>query len=409
MPRKAVPLSDAKVRAAKPQDKPYKLFDGQGLYIEISPAGGKLWRWKYYFQGKEKRLALGRYPAVSIAAARGLVKGHQEVLGRGMDPAEERVGAYSAPASPHLEDVAREWFDKFRPKWTQGHAETILARLANNVFPYLGNSPISTIAAPDLLPVLRRIEARGAMETAHRVRGILSQVFCYAVACGYCDRDPAADLRNALAPAVVKPMAAFTTAKDVAGLLRAIDDFRGTPVVRAALQLAPLTMVRPGELRHAEWTEFALDTAEAPTWSIPAGKMKMRRDHIVPLSRQAVAVLQDLQPWTGHGRYVFPSARTASGSPSERPMSENAVLAALRRMGFSRDEMTGHGFRAMATTLLVEAGWEADLVDLQLAHAPANKVKAAYNRANRLEDRRRLLQAWADMLDGLRGRNCEGR
>jgi len=294
-----------------------------------------------------------------------------------------------------FEVVAREWHTKFATTWTLVHAAMILRRLELNVFPWIGVRPIIDIKAPELLRVLRRIESRGALETAHRVRIICGQVFRYAVATGRADRDPVADLRGAIPPVKSKHFSAMTDPVKVAGLLRAIDGYEGSFVTRCALRLAPLLFVRPGELRQAEWAEIDLDAAE---WNIPAEKMKTRDAHLLPLARQAVEILKELQPVSGSGKYVFPSAR----SPL-RPMSNNAVLAALRRMGIDKDEMTGHGFRAMARTILDEVlQVRPELIEHQLAHAVRDPLGRAYNRTKHLPERRRMMQTWADYLDGLK-------
>lgn len=398
-------LTDAACRNAKGKGKVYRLGDGGNLFLEVRPNGSKLWVFRYTRLGKSKSLGVGQYPSTPLQRAREKARQARSLLSDGLDPIEARHTEEAAcqqvaiESALTLEKVAREWFDKHKPNWSPGHADTILARLEKHVFPYLGAQPVKHIAAPDLLTLLKRIEARGALETVHRVRGVLSQIFRYGVANCYCERDPAADLREAFPPARARPMAAVTLPREVAGLLRGIDGFEGTLVVRSALQLAPLVFVRPGELRHAEWEEIDLTAAQ---WRIPAHKMKLRREHLVPLSHQAVAVLEELFPLTGRGRYVFPSARTKSGGAYERPMSENSVLAALRRMGFGKDEMTGHGFRAMASTLLNEQGFNRDVIEKQLAHEEANSVRKAYNRAAYLDERVRMMQAWADYLDALR-------
>ncbi|WP_027175902.1 tyrosine-type recombinase/integrase [Desulfovibrio aminophilus] len=389
-------LTDTAIRNAKPGPKPKRLFDGGGLYLEVSPAGAKLWRLKYRFGGKEKRLALGAYPAVSLAAARERRDEARKVLAQGVDPAAARK-AEQAEARAQEEtfgDIAREWFDKFKHTWTPDGAEDIWQRLEKNVLPFLRERPIREITPPELLAVIRRMESRGVLETARRQLQKCGQVFRYAVATGRAERDPSLDLRGALPPTVQKHHASVTDPQAVAALLRAVEGYQGTLVTQCALKLAPLVFVRPGELRRAEWSEIDLAAGE---WRIPAAKMKMKEQHIVPLSRQAVTILRELHPLTGAGLYVFPSERSRS-----RPMSENTVNAALRRLGYSKDEMTGHGFRSMASTLLHEQGWNRDAIERQLAHAERNKVRAAYNYAEFLPERRKMMQAWADFLDGLR-------
>lgn len=391
-----MPLTNTAIRNAKPGPKAVRLFDGGGLYLEVAPSGGKWWRLKYRFGGKEKRLSLGVYPDVSLAQARERRDEARKMLAQGLDPGEVRKAekSESVEQTNTFEAVAREWHAKFSPSWVVSHSGRILRRLEKDVFPWIGSRPIREIMAPELLETLRRIEARGALETAHRALQNCGQVFRYAVATGRADRDPSGDLRGALPPSNKKHHASLTDPKDIAALLRSLDTYSGHHVTRCALKLAPLVFVRPGELRHAEWSEIDFEAAE---WRIPAAKMKMREKHIVPLSRQAVAVLREIQPLTGAGRYVFPSARSKA-----RPMSENAVTAALRRMGYTSDEMTGHGFRSLACTLLNEMGWHKDAIERQMAHAERNSVRAAYNFAEHLPERRRMMASWADYLDQLK-------
>jgi len=398
-----MPLTDVRIRSAKPKDKISKIFDSGGLYLEVSVAGGKYWRWKYRFGGKEKRLAFGVYPDVSLKAARGKRDDAREQLAAGIDPGEARKAEKIAQAGAEsFEAVAREWHAKFSPGWVASHGDRILRRLEKDLFPWLGKRPIAEIKAPELLAVLRRIESRGAQETAHRAMQNCGQVFRYAVATGRAERDPIGDLLGALPPPKEKHHASIIEPKRVAELLRAIDSYQGFFGTKCALRLAPLVFVRPGELRKAQWLEVDLEKAE---WRIPAERMKMREQHIVPLSRQAVEILRELDPLTNRGipakpnapRYVFPGAQSR-----ERPMSENAILAALRRMGYTKEEMTGHGFRSMASTLLHEQGWNHQVIERQLAHAERNAVSAAYNFAEHLPERRKMMQAWADYLDGLK-------
>jgi integrase len=387
-----MPLSDTATRNAKPKDKPYKLADEKGLYLLIKPAG-KYWRLDYRFDGKRKTLALGVYPDISLKEAREKRDEARKQIAQGVDPSAERKATKTAQTES-FEAVAREWFAKFAPSWAESHSDKIMRRLERDVFPWIGARPVREITAPELLAVLRRIETRGALETAHRAHQNCGQVFRYAVATGRAERDPSADLRGALPPADEKHHASITDPKAIGALLRAMDSYQGAFVVRCALRLAPLVFVRPGELRGGEWSEIDLDGAE---WRIPAHRMKMRETHIVPLSVQAVAILRELHPLTGTGRYLFPSERTDA-----RPISENTVNAALRRLGYSKDEMTGHGFRSMASTLLNEQGWHRDAIERQLAHAERNAIRATYNYAEHLPERRRMMQAWADYLDGLK-------
>lgn len=388
-------LSDTTIRNAKSTAKPVRMFDGGGLYLEVAPSGGKLWRLKYRIADKEKRLAIGTYPDVGLKLARQRRDEARELIAQGIDPsAAKQAEKASRAAAEAFETVAREWFETQRGEWVDSHADKIIRRMERDVFPWIGKRPIAEIAAPEILAALRRIESRGAIETAHRALTNVGQVFKYAIATGRATMNPARDLSPALRPTTEKHHASITDPTKIGGLLRAIDDYTGTPVVRAALQLAPLVFVRPGELRQAEWAEFDLDAGE---WRIPAARMKARELHIVPLAPQAVTILREIQALTGDGRFVFPSARGP-----RRPMSNVAVLAALRRMGFASDEMTGHGFRSMASTLLNEQGWHRDAIERQLAHGERNKVRAAYNYAQHLPERRKMMTAWADYLDGLK-------
>lgn len=391
-----MPLTEIAVRNAKARAKPVRLFDSGGLYLEIAPSGGKWWRFKYRFTEKEKRLSLGVYPEVSLKAARAKRDEARRLLADGIDPSEHRQQSKSALAkgANSFETIAREWFAKFSENWVDTHSTKIIRRLERDLFPWLGARPINSITAPELLSALRRIESRGALETAHRAMQNCGQVFRYAVATGCAERDPTGDLRGALPPVKEKHHASIRDPRAIGALLRAIDGYEGSLVTKCALRLAPLLFVRPGELRRAEWTEFNLDAAE---WRIPAERMKMREQHIVPLSTQAVAILRELHALTGARRYVFPGARSSS-----RPMSENTVNAGLRRLGYAKDEMTGHGFRSIASTLLNEQGWHRDAIERQLAHAERDNVRAAYNFAEHLPERRKMMQAWADYLDGLK-------
>lgn len=391
-----MPLSDTAIRNAKPADKPRKLADGGGLYIEVAPSGGKWWRFKYRFEGKEKRLSLGVYPDVGLKDARDKHAEARKLLAAGVDPSANKKAAKAAQgerAANSFEIVAREWFDKHAPNWKENHSSKIIRRLEVDIFPWLGACPVGEITAPDLLAAIRRIESRGALETAHRALANCGQVFRYAIATGRAQRDTAADLRGSLPPVKEKHHASITDPKAIGELLRDIEGYQGAFITRCALRLAPLVFLRPGELRKAEWAEIDLDKAE---WRIPAARMKMNAVHIVPLSTQAVAILREIQPLTGEGKYVFPGARTTT-----RPMSENAVLAALRRMDYATDEMTGHGFRSMASTLLNEQGFNRDAIERQLAHAERDGVRAAYNYAEYLPERKKMMQSWADYLEGL--------
>ncbi len=379
MAKRITPLSDIQVKNAKPKDKDYRLTDGDGLYLFCHTSGGRLWRLDYRFNGTRKTLALGSYPTVTLMDARQRRSDAKKLLDNGVDPGEVKKAlkaATVAEAENSFETVAREWHSKFSGSWSSTHAETTIRRLELDVFPVLGDKIIGEIKAPALLAMLRRIESRGALETAHRVRTICGQIFRYAVATGRAERDPAADLKGALPPYKKGHLAAITNPKEVAPLLRAIDGFQGSFVVKSALLLSPLFFVRPGELRQAEWAEIDFETS---TWNIPAERMKMKVAHIVPLSSQALAVLHELHALTGRGKYLFPCHRSFA-----RPMSNNAINAALRRMGFEKDEMTGHGFRAMARTILDEVlQVRPDFIEHQLAHAVRDANGRAYNRVNR--------------------------
>jgi integrase len=359
----------------------------------VQPTGAKGWRLAYRYQGKQKLLSLGIYPAVGLKDARDKRHELKSLLAKGIDPSANRK-ALSHAQSDSFEALAREWHHKFSSIWTKNHSNRILRRLEKDIFPFLGSRPIKDITAPELLGVLRRIEARGAVETAHRAGQNCGQVFRYAIATGRAERDVSADLRGAIPPTKAQHHPSVKDPREVAVLLRAIADYEGGPIVRCALKLAPLVFVRPGELRHAEWVEIDLDRKE---WRIPASKMKAREQHIVPLSTQACAVLREIMPLTGAGRYVFPSVRT-----SDRPMSENSINAALRSLGYEKGEMTGHGFRSIASTILHEQGWPSAVIERQLAHGERNKVKAAYNFAEYLPDRKKMMEAWGDYLDGLK-------
>ena len=390
-------LNDLKIRSSKPSEKQQKLFDSDGLFLLITPQGGKYFRLKYRFDRKEKLLALGTYPEISLADARQRRDEARRQVAHGIDPAANRKAQKQAKTkeTDTLEVIAREWHGEYAKTWSTVHANTILVRLEKEVFPWLGARPIEEIKAPELLKVLRRMESRGALDTAHRVLNHCGNIFRYAIATGRAERDPAADLRGALPPVKNNHFSAPTDPKDVAPLLRAIDAYQGSLVVKCAMQLAPILFVRPGELRHAEWSEVDLDTEQ---WNIPGEKMKMKEPHLVPLSHQAVEILRVLQPLTGASQYVFPCGRSFA-----RPMSENAVNAALRRMGFEKSEITGHGFRAMARTILDEVlEVRPDFIEHQLAHAVRDPNGRAYNRTAHLVERRKMMQRWADYLDELK-------
>lgn len=387
-------LTDAAVRNAKPREKTFRIFDARGLYLEVTPKGGKLWRWKYRHQGKEKRLALGTYPEVSLLRAREQCAKGRETLRSGADPAEVRRTARTAAApTATFEAVAREWHGKHEHLWAKSYAPGVLRRFERDIFPWIGSVPVAELTAPAVLAVLRRIEQRGAVETAHRALTSCSQVMRYATVTGRALRDPCGDLRGALPPTVPEHFPAVTEPSQVAELLRAFDGYQGGLIVASALRLAPLVFVRPGELRTALWADIDLDTGR---WTFMASKTKTPM--IVPLAKQAVTILRELHPLTGRGRYVFPSARTFF-----RPMSDNAVLAALRRLGIPKETMTGHGFRAMARTILDEVlGFPAELIEQQLGHTVRDPLGRAYNRTTRLPERVTMMQRWADYLNEIK-------
>ena len=391
-------LTDTAIRKAKPGAKPAKLADSGGLYLLLRPDGARWWRWDYRrpVTGKRNTLSLGTYPETGLADARARHAEARKALAAGIDPGEQRKAEKAAGlerAGNSFEVVAREWLAK--QTWVPGYRDKVDAWLVNDVFPYIGGKPVAEVTAPDFLRVARRIEERGAVESAHRILQNCGQVMRYAIATGRADRNPVADLKGALTTAEGRHHAAITDPLALGGLLRAIEGYSGDPVTRAALKLSGLLFVRPSELRHAEWQEIDLDKAE---WNIPAGKMKMRQPHLVPLCDQAVTILRELHPLTGRGQYVFPGAR----SP-RRPMSNNAINAALRRMGYDTDTMTAHGFRATARTLLDEVlGYRPDYIEHQLAHAVRDPNGRAYNRTAHLAERRKMMQGWADYLDSLR-------
>jgi integrase len=390
-------LTDAAIRKAKATGKRVRLYDAAGLYLEIVPAGGKWWRFKYRFAGKEKLISLGVYPEVRLADARVRCAEARQLLADGIDPSVHRQAQRAARAenaANTFEVVAREWFEKNSPTWAPSHSTRVLRRLERDVFPYIGGRPIGQIAPPEVLRVLQRIENRDVRETAHRARTDIGAVFRYAIATGRAERDAAADLRGALKPTNPEHFAAVTDPDALGELLRALWGYHdATPVVAAALKLAPMLFVRPGELRSAKWADIDLDSGE---WKFTASKTKT--PHLVPLASQAVAIFQELQPLTGRGPYVFPSARS-----NQRPMSDNAVTAALRRMGIDRALTCGHGFRATARTLLDEVlGYRVDLIEAQLAHAVKDANGRAYNRTSFLPERRKMMKDWADYLDKLR-------
>lgn len=399
-----MPLTAIAVKQAKAKDKPYRLYDERGLFLLINPKGGKYWRFKYRFGGKEKTLALGVYPDVSLAKAREKLQEAREQVADNIDPGvikrlkkmhqfEEEINGFEA--------LSREWFETRMVDKSGHHQSRTIRALEKDLFPQIGRRPINQVTAPELLMALRKIEARGAIETAHRAKQIAGQVFRYAIATGRAERDPSADLKGALKTPIKKHLAAITEPKEVGKLLVAIEGFQGTASVKAALRLSPILFARPGELRHMEWGEI---NWEEERWELPPEKMKMKQPHIVPLPKQALAILKEHHRATGRGRYVFPSARGGS-----RPLSENGVRTALRTLGYDNDTMTPHGFRAMARTLLDEIlDYRVDWIEHQLAHAVRDTNGRAYNRTAHLEGRRDMMQGWADYLDNLKAQAKTG-
>ncbi|MFZ2451387.1 MAG: integrase arm-type DNA-binding domain-containing protein [Methylovulum miyakonense] len=394
-----MPLSDTAIKNAKPTpDKAYKLTDGKGMYLLVNPNGSKYFRYNYRFDGKRKTLALGIYPTTSLKEAREKRDNAKKQIDSGIDPAENKKAVKQSKADSGLnsfEVIAREWHEKHKDQWSQSHETRAISLLKRDLFPWLGTKQIPDIKAPDLLSVLRRIEERGAVETSHRALQLCGQIFRYAIATGRADRDISPDLRGSLKPVKGGHFAAITEPKEAAELLRAIDGYTGTFPVICALKLAPLLFVRPTELRTMQWQHIDL---EAKEWRYLV--TKTQTPHIVPLCRQAVEILTELKPLTGHGQYTFPSARTPNGS---RAMSDVALLAALRRMGISKEEMTIHGFRALARTVLDEVlGFRPDFIEHQLAHAVRDPNGRTYNRTAHLPERHKMMQSWADYLDGLK-------
>lgn len=407
-------LTTVAARNAKPREKAYRLAAGKGLYLQVMPNGAKYWRLKYRFPKTPKMISLGVFPEVSLAAARAARDDARRLLASGVDPStQRRVDRLrrEIAVGDTFEACARAWFAEHAPgvdaagneldgRWVYTYASGVLGRLVNHVFPWIGSLPISEVNSGQLLQVLQRIVAKGAVESAHRVLNYMNEIFRWAIRAGKTKHNVAADVVGALPPAVPKSFPTLTDPDAIGGLLRAIDGYTGTYVTRYALKLAPLVFTRPSEMRLAEWSEFDLDRAE---WRVPASRLKMRNalkavaeSHLVPLSRQAVAILRDLQPLSGAGRYLFPGARSA-----KQAMSNGTLNAALHRLGY-KDELVVHGLRHMASTALNEAGWSPDAIERQLGHKDRNRIRGIYNQAQYLDERRRMMQAWADYLDGLR-------
>ena len=389
-------LAATAVEAAKPLTKPYKMSDGAGLYLLVTPDGGRWWRLKYRIDGREKLISLGVYPATSLKAARKARDRAKEQLAIGIDPSEQRKADKAqrlVARRSTFEAVGREWFKSRSVAWADSNAEKILGRLENHLFPEIGSEPISKLTSPRLLEVLRKVEKESSVDTAHRVRQYTNAIFRYAIQTHRVQSNPTPH-SEVLPPLTSARYASITDLKGVGALIRAIRAYPGAPSTRAALALAPLVFVRPGELRQAEWSEFDLSAAE---WVIPSGRMKKRRTHIVPLSKQALAILLEQQKLTGDGQYVFPSERSHL-----RPISENTLNVALRAIGYSKEQMTAHGFRHMASTLLHESRkWRSEVIERQLAHADKNAIRAVYNAAEYLPERVEMMQWWADRLDTL--------
>lgn len=383
-------LTVSKVNAAKPKAKQYKVYDERGLFIIIKPNGSKWWRFRYRFNDKDREISMGVYPDVSLKQARVNRDNARTLVADGIDPSAKRQ-AEKVAGNDTFEAVAREWLSM--QTWIESSGKRVTRRLEKDIFPWLGKRPIAEITAPDLLVALKRVEKRGAIETAHRILQSCNKIFRYAIATHRADRSPAQDLKDALTPVKQTHFASITEPKAIGELLRALDGYTGGFITRSALKLAPMVFTRPNELRHAEWSEIDLDKA---IWRIPGEKMKKGVTHLVPLSKQAIEILEEVQPLTGEGRYVFPSVRS-----TKRPMSENTVTGALRRLGYNGKQMTGHGFRSMASTLLHEQGWLSDAIEAQLAHTKGG-VKGVYNYAEHLPLRVEMMQSWSDYLDGLK-------
>jgi integrase len=397
MRKRVVPLTDLQVQKAKTKEKDYKLSDGRGLYLLITPNGGKHWRLDYTFGGKRKTLSFKSYPEISLADARQRREDARKLLANNIDPGEivKAQKQILETAATTFEFVAREWFSKNEPVWSASHIKTVKSRLEREIYPIIGSRPITEITRGEVIALIRRVEARGVIETADRIKIYCGQIFRYALNLELIPHNPITDMRDVLSKREAGHHAAITDPKKLAGLMRAIDDFDGSFVVTCALKIAPLVFARPGELRQMEWSEVDLETEQ---WNIPAEKMKMKVNHLVPLSRQVISILKELQPLTGSGKYVFPNGRTF-----DRPMSEVALLAALRRMGYSKEEMTPHGFRATARTILDEVlQVRPDFIEHQLAHAVKDPNGRAYNRTAHLDERKKMMQLWADYLDGLK-------
>ena len=398
-----MPLTDTHIRSLKPDLRPRKYFDGGGLFLFIPTSGSKLWRMAYRFDGKSKLLSFGEYPAVSLKDARERREDAKRMLSRGIDPSDHKRQMRQARATAErdsFQNIAREWYETRMAEFSEKHQGTVMYRLKTYIFPRIGKTHITRLETRDIMDVVKPLDQRGNYETSRRVLQIINQVFRYAVITGRSKHNIAADLRGALRPRKTVHRAAVLEPEKVGQLLRDIDAYEGYFPLVCALKLAPLVFTRPTELRAAQWKEFDLESGE---WRIPAERMKMRRQHLVPLSRQARSILRELQKYSGEGTYLFPSIRT-----EVRPISDATMLNALRRMGYQKHEMSVHGFRSIASTLLNELGYNRDWIERQLAHGEQNEVRAAYNYAEYLPERRRMMQDWADYLDGLRNAKRKG-
>ncbi|MFN9528580.1 MAG: tyrosine-type recombinase/integrase [Pseudomonadaceae bacterium] len=394
MPRKATPLTDSAIKAAKPKDKPYKLTDGQGLYLEVMPNGSRLWRLKYRHSDKEKRLALGAYPSLTLQKARQRREEARQQLANGIDPGEQKKAAKQAQRAEGFtfETLAREWYAYNAPRWAESTAYKAKLYLENDLIPGIGSRPVTSITRPDLVELVRKVEARGTLNAAGKIRQWLHQIFRFGLAKGAVENNPATDLDVVAAPAKAARHHPHVPLAELPELLERLQAARLNELTRCAIRLLILTAVRPGELRAAPWVEFDLDAA---TWTIPKVRMKARRSHLVPLPRQAVAILRQLQDLTGGYALLFPGQQNA-----ERPMSENTINKALRLMGYE-GRQTGHGFRHLLSTELNGRGYNRDWIERQLAHGDQDEIRDTYNHATYLEQRREMMQAWADSIDAL--------
>ena len=399
-------LQDSAVRHAKPQDKLYRLRDGGGLFCEVLTSGSKVWRYNYRINGKQKTFTIGKYPDTSLSEARTSRDEAKKLVSMGIDPSQQKQISKKALKENTFQKIAEVWLVHQKPQWSAEHYRRTKSYLERDVYPWLGNREAKAIEAPEIIAVIMKVSDRGAVDAATRVKGFIQQVFDYAVVHGKAPRNPAKDinLQLILPKRVKKHFSAITDPVELGNLLRAIDGYHGSVIVRQALQLIPMVMVRPSELNNAEWVEFDLDSA---MWTIPAKRRKLPTHikrankpedaHQVPLSSQAVKVLREVKQYTGNGKYVFPSARGRS-----RPMSNNAIRVGLRTMGFDNDTITAHGFRAVASTFLNTLGYRSEVIEAQLAHKDKNQIRSAYNHADYIEERTVMLQEWADYLEGLK-------